>query len=257
MKLLVVGLGLACAGTIRDDHGHDHDHDVEECIVTSSDCKEAEDACCVPSNPSNPFVDEKVCDIERGHHTVGQVGDDVNGGTHFCNEYYHHRYGKVEELQFYCGGGVDGITVRHGPEPHSGDNKFTWTPIHGHQVESEVQSMKLDGHHMISHMEFYSSPSKGLEFIRIFGAEIDGHDEIKYIECGSEPADQNMIETILVNDCEHEDHQDTYHEHCVLEYINGQYTTGAKDDEVRPGLHSLSFYFDCHDHDHDHDHDHL
>ena len=116
--------------------------------------------------------------------------------------------------------------------------------------------MKLDGHHMISHMEFYSSPSKGLEFIRIFGAEIDGHEEIKYIECGSEPADSNMIETILVNDCDHEDHEDTYHEHCVLEYINGQYTTGAKDDEVRPGLHSLSFYFDCHDHDHDHDHDH-
>ena len=80
--------------------------------------------------------------------------------------------------------------------------------------------MKLDGHHMISHMEFYSSPSKGLEFIRIFGAEIDGHEEIKYIECGSEPADKDMIETILVNDCDHDHHQDTYHEHCVLEYIN-------------------------------------
>lgn len=54
-----------------------------------------------------------------------------------------------------------------------------------------------------------------------------------------------MIETILVNDCDIEDAQDTYHEHCVLEYINGQFTTGAKDNEVRPGLHSLSFYFDC------------
>ena len=29
MKLVVVGFGLAAAGTIRDDHGHDHDHDVE------------------------------------------------------------------------------------------------------------------------------------------------------------------------------------------------------------------------------------
>ena len=29
MKLVVVGFGLAAAGTIRDDHGHDHDHDIE------------------------------------------------------------------------------------------------------------------------------------------------------------------------------------------------------------------------------------
>lgn len=29
MKLVVVGFGLAVAGTIRDDHGHDHDHDIE------------------------------------------------------------------------------------------------------------------------------------------------------------------------------------------------------------------------------------
>ena len=29
MKLIVVGLGLAAAGTIRHDDGHDHDHDIE------------------------------------------------------------------------------------------------------------------------------------------------------------------------------------------------------------------------------------
>ena len=86
------------------------------------------------------------------------------------------------------------------------------------------------------------------------------------------------METILVNDCEHEEHQvswsqnishqtllnnlmylmtifkDTYHEHCVLEYVNGQAVTGDKEDEIRPGVHSLSFYFDCHVHDHDHEH---
>ena len=165
---------------------------MKACIVTVNDCKKAEDACCSPSNSSNPFVDEKMCDIETNHHVVSQVGNDVVDSTNFCNEYYHHRYGKVEELQFFCSeGGVDGITVRHGPTPNSGDSKFTWTPIYGHRENNEIQSMKLDGHHMISHMEFYSSPSKGIEFIRIFGAEIDGHEEIKYIECGSEPADKS------------------------------------------------------------------
>ena len=29
MKLIVVGFGLAAAGTIRHDDGHDHDHDIE------------------------------------------------------------------------------------------------------------------------------------------------------------------------------------------------------------------------------------
>ena len=47
--------------------------------------------------------------------------------------------------------------------------------------------MKLDGYHMISHMEFYSGDGKGIQFLRIFGAEIDGHEEIKFIECGVEP----------------------------------------------------------------------